>query len=136
MIYPYNEEKTRVWVDYEWLELFEIKEVMQQRSVLSPFLFKVVVGVGTKFAKRYFLCVMLYLDDLVLMGERIGGIIKFRKWMEALRSKDLRIHFENTKVLVGECIAIDGLPVNKVCLCRIIILRVKANSALCVKCAG
>ena len=43
--------KIRVRVDYELSEKFEVKVGMHQGSVLSPFLFAVVVDVVTEFAR-------------------------------------------------------------------------------------
>ena len=47
----YEGEKTRVRVDSELSEEFEVKVWMNQGSVLSPFLFAVVVDVATEFAR-------------------------------------------------------------------------------------
>ena len=47
----YEGEKTRVRVDSELSEEFEVKMWMNQGSVLSPFLFAVVVDVATEFAR-------------------------------------------------------------------------------------
>ena len=58
----YEGAKTRVRVDTEWSEEFEVNVGMHQGSVLSPFLFTVVViDVVTEFARevRYVNCCML-----------------------------------------------------------------------------
>ena len=47
----YEGAKTRVIVDSELSEKFEVKDGMHQGSVLSPFLFAVVVDVVTEFAR-------------------------------------------------------------------------------------
>ena len=44
--------KTRVRVDCELSEQFEVKVGMPQGSVLSPFLFAVVIDVVTEFARE------------------------------------------------------------------------------------
>ena len=46
---------------------------MHQRSVLSPFLYAVVVDVVTELARKSILGELLYVDDLVLMSETING---------------------------------------------------------------
>ena len=54
---------------------------MHQGSVLSPFLFAVVVDVVTEFAREGALYELLYADDLVLMSETIEGLRnKFLGW--------------------------------------------------------
>ena len=53
---------TRVRVDYEFSEAFEVKTRMHQGSVLSPFIFAVVVDVVTEFAREGALSELLYAD--------------------------------------------------------------------------
>ena len=62
--------ESRVGVDSELSEEFEVKVWMHQGSVLPPFLFAVVVDV-TEFAREGALGELLYADDLVLMSESI-----------------------------------------------------------------
>ena len=70
----YETAKTRIIVDSELSEEFEVNVGMYQRSVLSPFLFAVVVNVVTELASEGVLGELLYADDLVLMSERIEGL--------------------------------------------------------------
>ena len=65
--------KTRVRVDSELSEELEVRMGMCQGSVLSPFLFAVVVDVVTELCKGV-LSKLLYADDLVLMSETIKGL--------------------------------------------------------------
>ena len=66
-------ERRQVRVDYELSEKFEVKVVMQHGSILSPFLFAVVVDVVTDFFSEGALSELLYADDLVLMSETSEG---------------------------------------------------------------
>ena len=78
----YEGAKTRV--DSGLSEQFEVKVGMYQGSVLSPFLFAVVVDVFTEFAREAALRELLYADDLVLMSETIKGLRnKFLKWKDS-----------------------------------------------------
>ena len=70
----YEGAKTSVRVDSELSEEFEAKEGIHQGSVLSPFLFAVVVDVVTDLAREGVLSELLYADDLVLMSETIKGL--------------------------------------------------------------
>ena len=61
---------------------------MLQGSVLSRFIFAVVVDVVTEFARNGALSELLYADDLVLMRETIEGLRnKFLKWKESFERK-------------------------------------------------
>ena len=63
MISLYEGAKTRVIVDSEMSEEFEVKVEMHQGSVQLPFLFAVVVDVVTNFAREGELSEILYADD-------------------------------------------------------------------------
>ena len=69
----YEGAKTRARVDSELSEEFEVKVGMHQGSVLSPFIFVVVIDVS-EFAGERALSELLYADDLVLMSETIEGL--------------------------------------------------------------
>ena len=60
-------------MDSELSEDFEVKVVMHQGSVLSRFLFPLVVDVVAVLAGWDVLIDFLYADDLVLMSETIVG---------------------------------------------------------------
>ena len=87
MVSLYEGAKTRVRVDSELSEKFVVNVGMHQGSILSPFLFVVVVDVVTEFAREVALSELLYADDLVLMSETIVGLRN--KWKEAFESKGL-----------------------------------------------
>ena len=86
MMSVYEEAKIRVRVDSELSEVFQVKVGMHQVSVLSPFLFAVVVDVVTEIAGEGAMSETLY----VLMSETIKGPRNmFLKWKEAFESKGL-----------------------------------------------
>ena len=88
----YDGAKTRVRVDSELSEEFEIKVGIQQGSLLFLFLFAVVVDVVSEFARESALSKLLYADDLVLTSETIEGFRnKFFKLKEAFESKGLKV---------------------------------------------
>ena len=78
----YERVKTRVRVDFELSEEFEVK--VHKGSVLSPFLFAVVVDVVTEFTREGVLRELLYADDLVLMSVTIEGL-----WNRLLNGRSL-----------------------------------------------
>ena len=97
MISLYEGAKTRVRVESELSEEFEVKMGMHQGSVLSPFLFAVVVDGVKEFAREVALSELLNADGLVLMSETIDGLRnKFLKCKETFESKGLKvINWEN-----------------------------------------
>ena len=108
---------------------------MHQGSVLSPFLFAVVVDVVTEFAREGALSELLYADDLVLMSETNEGLRnKFLKWKETFESKGLKVNLGKTKVMVCGSITNDGMSKINIDPCGVCNLRVKVNSALCLLC--
>ena len=99
--------KTRVSVDSELSEEFEVKVGMHQVSVLSTFLFAFVADVVTEFDRG---CAkLLCAGDLVQMSEMIEGLRnKFLIWKEALHNKSLKVNLGKTKVMVNSGITKDG----------------------------
>ena len=70
----YEGAKTWDRVHSELSEVFEVEVGMHRASVLSPFVFAVLVDVVTEFAREGALSELLYADDLVLMSETIKGL--------------------------------------------------------------
>ena len=129
----YEGAKTRVREDSALSEEFEVNVGMHQGSVLSPFLFAVVVDVVTVFARDGALSELLHADDLVQRSETIEGLRnKFLKWIEAVKSNSLKVNLGKTKVMVSGDITKDGMSKSKVDPSRVCSLIVKTNSALCV----
>ena len=65
----YKGAKTRVQVGGGHSEKFDVGVGVHQRSVLSPFLFSIVLNVLSEDGKKGALYELLYADDLVLMAE-------------------------------------------------------------------
>ena len=102
--------------------------MVQQRSVLSPFLLTVVVDVVTELVRDGVLNELLYNEDLVLMTKAIIALRnKFPKQKEAFESKGLKVNFGKIKVMVSSNITKDGLFKSKFDQCGFCTLRVKAN---------
>ena len=74
MMRLYEGAQTRVRVDCDLSEEFEVKVGMHQGSVLSPFLLAVVVDVVSEFAREGVLSELLYADDLILMSDTMKGL--------------------------------------------------------------
>ena len=95
----YEGANTRVRLDSELSEEFEVKEGMLQGCVLSHFLLALVVDVVNEFAREGGLSELLYADDLVLMNETIKGLRnKFLRWKEAFESRSLKEYLGKAEV--------------------------------------
>ena len=70
----YEGAKTRVRINSELPEEFKVKMGMHQGSVVSPFLFAVMVVIYTSFAREGVLSELLYAYDLVVMCVIIEGL--------------------------------------------------------------
>ena len=70
----YEGTKTRVRVNSELSEEFDVKVGMHQGSVLSSFLDVLVVDIVTEFAREGSLSELLYADDLISMSETFEGL--------------------------------------------------------------
>ena len=120
----YDGAMTRVRVDSELSEEFEVKVRMYQGSVLSPFLFAVMVDVVTEFAREGALSEFLYAYDLVLISETFKGLWnKILKWKVAFEIKGLKVNLGKTKVMVSGGITKNGFSNSKVDPCGFCSLR-------------
>ena len=105
-------------MDTELSEEFEVNVGMHRGSVLSPFLFAVVVYIITEFTREGALSELLYADDLVMMSETIEGLRnKFIKWKEIFESKCLKVNLGKADVVVSGGITYDGMSKSKVYPC-------------------
>ena len=98
----YHGTKTKVRVGSELSEEFLVQVGVHQGSVLSPLLFAIAVDVTSENAREGLMNEILYVDDLVLMGECIENLKeKFLKWKEVFESKGLKVKLKKTKAMVS-----------------------------------
>ena len=118
MMSLYEGTKTRVRVDCELSEKFEVTVGMHQGFVLSPFLFAVVVDVVTECVREDVLSELQNAGDIILMSETIEALWnKFLIWKEDFESKGLKDNLGETRVMVSSSITHDGLSKSKVDPC-------------------
>ena len=132
VIKRYKEMLSQVKVEGENSKEFTVRVGIHQMSILSPFIFAVVMDVVTKEVVNEGRALM-YADDLVLIcktKEEAGW--RFLTWRNALESKGLKVNISKTKVM--RC-AWDGVPkeaaVEPCSVCR---KRVGVNSIHCTTC--
>ena len=73
-----------------------MKVGVHQGSVLSPLVFAVMVMMSVR---NGLVSEMLYVDDLVLTSKTMEGMME--KWMEACKSKRLKVSLRKTKGVVS-----------------------------------
>ena len=69
-----RQERQKTRVDSELSEEFKAKVGIHQGSVLSPFLFAVLVNAVTEFSRMGELSDLLFAGDLVPMSETFKGV--------------------------------------------------------------
>lgn len=129
----YDGARTRVRVDSEVTEPFEVKVGVHQGSVLSPLLFVTVMDVLSEAVRGGLLLELLYADDLVIMAESLQELErKYTEWKKSLEGKGLRVNVGKTKVMIGD----GSKPVLKseIDPCSVCDTRVKRNSIRCNRC--
>ena len=129
----YEGAKTRVRVGNGLSDAFSVGVGVHQGSVLSPFLFAIVMDAVCGNVMEGLLFEILYADDLVLMADSMEELMrKFDRWKSAIEKKGLKVNMSKTKIMVsgeeGERV------VSRIDPCGVCDKRVKANSILCTLC--
>src|SRR5215470_17330678 len=95
--------KTKVRVEEELSDPFEVKVGVHQGSVLSPLLFITVMDVLSTQIRQGLLFELLYADDLVIMADSLEELEKkYKNWKSALESKGLKVNVGKTKCLLSD----------------------------------
>ena len=99
----YGLVKTKVRTPYRDTEEFMIDAGLHQESVLSPFLFIVLMDTLTEEVKTKALWELIFADDIALMaGTEEGLQEKIQKWQRSLPRGGLKMSVEKSKVLMWE----------------------------------
>ena len=81
---------------------------IHQGSILSPFIFAVVMDVMTEEVAKEG-CALMYADDLVLICEtKEEARQRFVAWRNVLENKGLKVNISNMKVMRCACCAKGG----------------------------
>ena len=96
----YKGAKTRVKVGGGHSEEFDVGVGVHQGSVLSPFLFSIVLDVLSEDGRKGALYELLYANDLVLMAKTMKELeAQFFRWKAAFEGKGLKVNLGKTKVM-------------------------------------
>jgi len=129
----YVGSSTRVLAAGGLSDMLEIGVGVHQGSVLSPFLFNLVLEEAAKGCSRGAPWSMLYADDLVLTAETLAEVVEeFRRWKMALERRGLKVNLDKTKIMVT---GRESVPVRSGRYpCGVCGRGVGVNSNLCVRC--
>ena len=90
----------RVQVGSRHSEEFDVGVGVHQGSVLSPFLFSIVLDILCEDGRKDAFYKLLYAYDLVLMAETMEELeAQFIRWKAALEGKRLKFNLNKTKVM-------------------------------------
>jgi len=96
----YTGAKTVVRTVYGNSNGFEVKVGMQQGPALSPLPFVIVMEALSREFRVALPWELLYADDLVVMAETEGDLIKrLSKWKDNVENKGMRVNMNKTKVM-------------------------------------
>ena len=128
----YKGAKTRVKVGGGHSEEFDVGVSVHQGSVVSPFLFSIVLDVLPEDGRKSALYELLYADDLVLMAETMEELeAQFIHWKAAFEGKGLKVNLGKTKVMESS----GGVVVlAKIDPCGVCGKRAKVNCVRCKTC--
>ena len=98
----YDGAKTRVRMAGGYSEYFPIEMGLHQGSVLSPFLFALVMDELTRSIQKEVSWCMLFVDDIVLIDETWTKVNdRLETWRHALESNEFKLSRTKTEYL--EC---------------------------------
>ena len=96
----YKGAKKRVKVGGGHSEEFDVGVGVHQGSVLSPFLFSILLDVLSEDGRKGVLYELFYADDLVLMAETMEELeAQFIRWKAAFEGKGSKVNLGKTKVM-------------------------------------
>ena len=99
----YNNSKSRVRVNGQLSDVFNVNVGVHQGSVLSPLLFILVMEALSREFRTGVPWELLYADDLVIVAETLELCIeKYKAWKLALENKGLHVNTKKTKFMVSD----------------------------------
>ena len=130
----YKGAKTLVKVGGGHSEEFDVGVGVHQGSVLTPFLFSIMLDILSEDGGKGALYELLYADDLVLMAETMKELeAQFFHWKAAFKGKGLKVNLGKTKVM--ESSGGGGVVVlAKIDPCGVCGKRAKVNCVRCKTC--
>ena len=116
----YKNSRTTVRVEGVRSEWFDVNIGVQQSSILSPFLFAVVLDKITKDVRGGLLKEILYADDFMLLGNSWEEVEeRYSRLKKAFKEKALKVNVDKTKVFCTGEKVMQKLAIKYLCaICR------------------
>ena len=130
----YSNARSRVRVNSQYSEQFDVGVGVHQGSVLSPLLFILVLEALSREFRTGVPWELLYADDLVIIADSMEECIaKLKAWKSGMESKGLRVNLKKTKILVSG-VGLDKLKPATKFPCAVCLKGVRENSIECSQC--
>ena len=130
----YRNARSRVRVNGQYSEEFNVGVGVHQGSVLSPLLFVLVLEALSREFRTGVPWELLYADDLVIVAySKEECIAKLKAWKAGMESKGLRVNMRKTKILISGA-GLDVLKDSGKFPCAVCRSGVGRNSIFCRLC--
>ncbi|XP_048579357.1 uncharacterized protein LOC125560947 [Nematostella vectensis] len=131
----YSHASSRVCVSNSLSDSFKVQVGVHQGSVLSPFLFIVVLEALSADLRSGCPWELLYADNLVISSDSLDTLLaKLRIWKQGLESKGLRVNMSKTKILMSGP-DLNSLRDSRKFHCAVCRKGVRSNSIFCSGCS-
>ena len=98
----YANAKSRVRVNGQLSDEFEVKVGVHQGSVLSPLLFILVLEALSREFRTGVPWELLYADDLVIIAKSLEELIaRFKSWKDGMEQKGLKVNIPKTVFMIS-----------------------------------
>ena len=130
----YSNARSRVRVNGQYSEEFDVKVGVHQGSVLSPLLFILVLEALSREFRTGVPWELLYADDLAITADSVEECVaRFKAWRTGMEQKGLRVNMKKTKFLVSGA-GLNVLKDSGKFPCAVCRKGVGANSICCSSC--
>ena len=131
----YANARSRVRVNGQLSDEFEVKVGVHQGSVLSPLLFILVLEALSREFRTGVPWELLYADDLVIIANSLEELIaRFKAWKDGMEQKGLKVNIPKTVFMISGT-DFDVLKDSGKFPCSVCRKGVGANSICCTGCA-
>ena len=126
--------RSRVRVDCEYSDVFSVNVGVHQGSVLSPFLFLIILEALSREFRTGCPWEFLYADDLAIAAETLDEVKnRLSLWKQKFAGKGLKVNVAKTKVLISSR-GLNTIKESGNNPCGVCVKGVGVNSIYCSNC--